>query len=115
MNNQMRQPTARALLLVAALFITSVHSPAQDSVNGGRKILVKIQATYPDMAKTLQIKGTVKMEAQVAANGKVKSVAVKGGHPVLAQSAVDAVEKWRFEPAPHETREVIEIKFDLPD
>jgi hypothetical protein len=42
----------------------------------------------------------------------VKSVDVKGGHPILTQSAVTAVGHWKFEPASHETKELVEIKFD---
>jgi outer membrane biosynthesis protein TonB len=34
-----------------------------------------------------------------------------GGHPVLVNAATDAVNKWRFEPGPNETTEVIELKF----
>jgi hypothetical protein len=43
---------------------------------------------------------------QVAANGTVKAVDVRGGHPILAESAISAVRQWKFEPASHETREV---------
>jgi len=49
----------------------------------------------------------------VAANGSVKSVEVKGGHPLLAQSAQNAVREWKWEPAAHETREPLEIKFEI--
>lgn len=60
----------------------------------------------------MNIRGLVKVEALVSPNGTVKSVLVKGGHPMLAQSAVTAVGHWKFEPAAHETKEQIEIKFD---
>ena len=60
----------------------------------------------------MNIRGVVKLEAHVAPNGTVKSVDVKGGHPVLTQSAVNAVERWKFEPAAHETNELVEIRFD---
>jgi outer membrane biosynthesis protein TonB len=43
----------------------------------------------------------------------VKSVEVKGGHPLLAPAAQEAIRNWKFEPAPHETRETIEVKFNL--
>jgi len=60
----------------------------------------------------MNIHGVAKVEAVVAPNGTVKSVVVKGGHPMLAQSAVTAVGHWKFEPAAHETKELIEIRFD---
>ncbi len=52
------------------------------------------------------------MEAVVASNGVVKTVEVKGGHPVLVQSAMDAVRQWKWEPTSHESRELIEVRFD---
>jgi TonB family protein len=60
----------------------------------------------------MNIRGVAKVEAQVAPNGTVKSVEVKGGHPILVQAAVTAVGHWKFEPAAHETKETVEIKFD---
>jgi hypothetical protein len=51
-------------------------------------------------------------DAVVEPNGTVKAVEVKGGHPVLARVAQNAIYKWRWAPASHETREAIEIKFD---
>ena len=52
------------------------------------------------------------VEALVAPNGTVKSTKVIGGHPLLAQAAVDAVNKWKFGTAPEDSSELIELKFD---
>jgi outer membrane biosynthesis protein TonB len=41
----------------------------------------------------------------------VTSTKVLGGNPVLASSAQDAVKKWRFEPGPKDTIEVVEVDF----
>jgi TonB family protein len=60
----------------------------------------------------MNIRGTVKLQAQVLPNGTVKKIDITGGHPLLTQSAVTAVGHWKFEPAPKETKESIEIKFD---
>jgi len=49
--------------------------------------------------------------ALVAPNGTVKSVEVKGGHPLLAEAAQNALRQWKFEPASHETSEFVEIQF----
>ena len=37
---------------------------------------------------------------------------VLGGSPLLIEAATYAVEKWRFEVAPHETDEVVQIIFE---
>jgi hypothetical protein len=59
----------------------------------------------------MNIRGSVKAEALVKPNGVVKSVDVKGGHPVLVR-AQEAIYRWKWEPSAHETREPIEVKFD---
>ena len=100
------------LLVILAVVFGTPQSQAQDSTETTRKILIKTTAVYPTLAQSMNIRGVVKLEALIAPNGTVKSVVVKGGHPVLTQSAMNAVGHWRFEPASHETKELIEIKFD---
>jgi hypothetical protein len=41
----------------------------------------------------------------------VKSVQVKGGNPLLAQSAQNAVREWRWAKADHDSTETLEFKF----
>ena len=101
---------ALAGLLLAAMFVLPIS--AQESSEGSRKILVQTPAAYPTLARSMNIHGVVKLQAQVLPNGVVKKIDVVGGHPLLTQSAVTAVGHWKFEPASHETRESIEIKFD---
>jgi TonB family protein len=60
----------------------------------------------------MNITGTVKVEVVVMANGTVKDARVVGGHPVLANAALEAVRKWRFEPAAMETSGVVDFKFE---
>ena len=50
-------------------------------------------------------------QATAQINGTVKDAKVVGGHPVLATAALDAVRKWRFEPAAKDTTETIEFEF----
>jgi len=64
------------------------------------------------LAHTMSLKGSVRMDAIVAPNGTVRSVVLRGGHPVLARAAQSAIMKLRWEPTAHETREPIEVKFD---
>jgi len=60
----------------------------------------------------MNLKGVVRIEAIVGPNGVVKSVEVKGGHPMLVQAAESAIQKWKWEPETHETKEPIEVDFD---
>ncbi len=77
-----------------------------------RRAKSRVQPVYPDLARKMNLAGTVKVEVVVAANGTVKDAKVLGGHPVLAGAALDAVKKWRFEPAAGESTGVVEIKFE---
>ena len=100
-------------LFVALTFIFALaQGRAQESTDANRKIVLKTAAVYPTLAQSMNIRGVVKLEVRVAPNGTVKSMDVKGGHPILTQSAVTAVGHWKFEPASHETKELVEIKFD---
>jgi len=100
------------VLLLAALSGMSVWSKAQESTDTVRKAIVKSPPVYPQLARNMHIQGVVKLEALVAPNGTVKSVEVKGGHPLLTQSAVTSVQRWKFEPSKNETKEQIEIRFN---
>jgi TonB family protein len=101
-----------ALLVSAMLVLAQIHVKAQEASESSRRIVNKVAPTYPAVARRMQIQGNVKVAAVVAANGSVKSVEVKGGHPLLAQAAQQAVLEWKWEPSPKETREVVELKFN---
>ena len=77
-----------------------------------RRAKSKVQPEYPELARKMNITGTVKVQVVVSPNGTVKDAKVVGGHPVLAGAALDAVKKWRFEPAPGESTGVVDFKFE---
>ena len=54
----------------------------------------------------------MKIEALVVPNGTVKSTVVLGGHPVLAQAALDAVRRCKWgKRLRHETKELVILNF----
>ena len=67
---------------------------------------------YPQMARSLNLSGAVKLEVLVQSSGNVKSMQVKGGNPVLVQSAQTAVRGWKWEKTDHDSTEVVEIHFN---
>jgi len=106
-----RHLTATLLALFAV--ISCIPSIAQeDQYEGSRRIVNKVTPQYPDVARSIQLRGTVKAEALVEPNGVVKTVELKGGNPVLGRAAQNAIYKWKWAPAAHATREPIEVKFD---
>jgi TonB family protein len=59
----------------------------------------------------MNLKGSVQVQAVVARDGTVKKVKLIGGHPVLAEAALQAVMKWKYEPAAEETTELVKVSF----
>ena len=76
-----------------------------------RKVKNKVVPEYPPLAKQMNVTGRVKIEARVSPDGRVTSTKVIGGSPLLVNSAMDPLKKWRFEPAAKETSEIIEFDF----
>jgi protein TonB len=104
----------RSFILLLALLATTFNGAlAQDSDTSQhvRKVVHMVTPAYPDLARRLQISGTVKLWAKVAPNGSVKTIEPVGGNPVLIKSAQDAVGDWKYAPASAETRELIELHF----
>jgi len=110
------QRIAAVLLAVVTMVATFGlnHAAGQNSQSDeiNRRAKSKVQPFYPELAHKMNISGTVRIEVTVAPNGTVKEARVVGGHPVLANAALDAARKWRFEPAPADSTGVIEFKFD---
>jgi len=108
---------ATIALSAAVLTLAPVKTLAQDAStgdvkdHGGRKVKSSVKPVYPDVARQLHITGTVRLEATVAPDGKVRDTRVVGGSPMLAQEATNAVKKWKYEEAPKETVEVVEVVY----
>ena len=100
------------LILSFAWFVVPSRTDAQVATESARKVVNRVVPAYPDMARTMNLKGNVKVEVVVGPSGTVRSVEIRGGHPVLAKSAENAVFKWKWESAARETRELVEITFN---
>jgi len=99
-----------ALLALAFAPLGGHAQQTQEEIS--RKAKSKVQAIYPELARKMNLSGTVKVEVVVLPNGMVKGARVMGGHPVLATAALDAVKRWRFEPAAMESTGIVDFKFD---
>ena len=77
-----------------------------------RKLKSKIAPLYPELARRMNITGVVKVQITVDKTGAIKNTKLVGGHPILANAALDAVRKWRYESAAEETTGVVEFHFD---
>lgn len=54
--------------------------------------------TYPPIAKAAHIQGTVVFDLRIGATGKIESMHVVSGHPMLQQAAIDCLKQWTFRP-----------------
>jgi TonB family protein len=101
-----------AVIAVAAGVGVTGLSGQDASTEIVRRAKSRVQPVYPELARKMNLSGTVKVEVVVAPNGTVKEAKVVGGHPVLANAALEAVRKWRFEPAAMESSGVVDFKFE---
>jgi len=62
--------------------------------------------------KRLYIGGVVRVEVVIAPNGVVKSTKLLGGSPILGQSTMKAIKKWRYAPAASEEVLTVKLEFD---
>jgi len=76
-----------------------------------RKVKTRVTPEYPTLAKQMGVTGKVKIETTISPDGHVTGTKVVGGSPLLVGAAIEAVKKWRFEPAAKETTEIIEFEF----
>ena len=92
----------------AATTETGVQAPAP--------LIYQKDPEYPESASQAGVKGPVKLVATIGKDGKVKSVEVISGHPLLRNAAADAVRQWIYTPtllngSPVETQTEILVDF----
>lgn len=82
------------------------------------RLVNRVQPMYPPLARQTRISGTVKLHAIIGKDGMVQQLQVVSGHPLLVQSALDAVKQWRYQPTllngePVEVDTEIDVIFSL--
>ena len=60
--------------------------------------MTKVQPSYPPLAKQARIQGTVVLQAVIGKDGSIQHLKAVSGHPMLIQSAIDAVSRWKYKP-----------------
>lgn len=53
---------------------------------------------YPQMARIAHISGDVVLDVTIDRTGQIANIKTRQGHPILIQSAIDAVKQWKFRP-----------------
>jgi protein TonB len=81
-------------------------------------LIHKVQPEYPALARNIHLAGTVYLRAVIGTDGTVRQLEVISGHPILANSALQAVRQWRYQPTrldgePVEVETFITVNFVL--
>ena len=102
-----------ALPVVSAQTTQPAQAHPQESAaeSTTRKVRTKTAPEYPALARQLNVTGKVKLEVTISPDGRVTSARTVGGSPLLVPPATEAVKKWRYEPGPKETTEIVEFNF----
>jgi len=61
-------------------------------------VLHKLQPTYPPLARTARVQGSVVLAAVIGKDGAIQNLHVLSGHPLLQQAALEAVKQWKYRP-----------------
>ena len=62
------------------------------------KLIVPIMPEMPPLAAQTNIQGTVRFDAVIGKDGTLRRMTLRSGHPLLVQSAIDAVRNARWAP-----------------
>jgi TonB family protein len=105
-----RVRTWAALIMASFALAACVKLQAAEDTERHPKVMV--QPEYPELARQMNMKGTVRVQLLVAADGHLKETKVLGGNPVLVQASLAAIKKWKYEPAKNESTVVVKFDFD---
>jgi TonB family protein len=97
---------------VIALLLTLALAGGCFAQETKRPMKVASKPVFPELAKRMNVAGSVKVECVVSPNGTVKSAKALGGHPLLIDAALNAAKTTKFEPSAEETKELITYNFN---
>lgn len=61
-------------------------------------LIHRVEPLYPTLARQIGRGGHVELRAVIAVDGSVRSLQIVSGDPLFYQSALDAVQQWRYSP-----------------
>jgi len=94
-------------------------APLRPSSRAANQPIHRVEPEYPAEAQQRHLQGAVVLGVQILKDGSVGNVSIVSGDPVLADSAVRAVQQWRYKPNlinghPVEGQASITVNFKLP-
>jgi TonB family protein len=98
--------TLEQILLCVILLVSSGNAADLE-----RKVVRREDPEYPVLATKMNLRGTVKLKIWISPDGAVRRLEYIGGHPLLAESALKAVRRWKYDVAAKESTAIVELKF----
>lgn len=98
-------------LLSSILVAPAAAAQAVKTESNTRKLKLSTPPEYTELARKMNIQGVARVLLTVAPDGRVVAVKELGGNPVLIASLVQAVRKWKYEPAARQSE--IEVRFEF--
>jgi TonB family protein len=103
---------------------TTAKAPASDLLEVSEdfaddQVIHRVHPTYPKQALARKLHGSVVLQVIVSKQGKVDSLALISGDPLLGQAAQSAVKQWRYKPywhngEPTDFQTRVTVDFKLP-
>ena len=101
--------------------VPKVAMPTRQRVYSGvisGLLIRRVNPAYPPLARQARIQGQVLLRAQISKEGAIENLQLISGHPMLVQSALDAVKQWKYKPyllngEPVEVDTEIQVNFTL--
>lgn len=111
----MNCPATKSVASVVVILVALAFSPRGTAQNvkyhSQRRILVGCKVEYPPIAAQMHLEGTVRVSITVGPDGSVMKTQLMGGGPVFARPVLDAIPLMKWQPAPQQTTETLEIDF----
>jgi protein TonB len=81
-------------------------------------LIHRVNPLYPALARQVRASGEVRLRCVIGVDGRLTSLSLVSGHPLLAPAAMEAVKQWRYRPTrlngePVEVAMVVSVHFRL--
>jgi protein TonB len=82
------------------------------------QLISRVEPRYPALALQTKTEGVVRLHAIISRDGRITSLDILSGHPLLVKAALEAVSQWRYRPTmlngePVEVETSITVIFQL--
>jgi len=107
-----------ALTLLLPAFPAQTTSPKTVTpTEADSHVVERTDPTIPPLAKLAKVGGKVKLHIVISPSGDVSSVKAISGHPLLIQSAIETVRRWKYKPFVEDGQPIAvetDVELDFP-